>query len=79
MAAKAVEQATSDSGAGLKNRGCKTANFYVIKNTTMPAILIEHGFYTNLEECEKLKSDSFRDILAQADANGIMNFFSLFQ
>ena len=79
MAAKAVEQATIDSGAGLKNRGCKTANFYVIKNTTMPAILIEHGFYTNLEECEKLKSDSFRDILAQADANGIMNFFSLFQ
>ena len=59
MAAKAVEQATIDSGAGLKNRGCKTANFYVIKNTTMPAILIEHGFYTNLEECEKAEIRQF--------------------
>lgn len=79
MAAKAVEQATINSGAGLKNRGCKTANFYVIKHTTMPAILIEHGFYTNQAECEKLKSSSFRDILAQADATGIMNFFRQFR
>lgn len=79
QAAKAVEAATLNSSAGLKNRGCKTANFYVIKNTTMPAILIEHGFYTNKEECEKLKSDSFRNILAQADATGIMNFFNQFK
>lgn len=79
QAAKAVEAATKNSSAGLKNRGCKTANFYVIKNTTMPAILIEHGFYTNQEECAKLKSSSFRDILAQADATGIMNFFKSFK
>ncbi len=78
MAAKAVESATMNSSAGLKDRGCKTANFYVIKNTEMPAILIEHGFYTNEAECEKLKSSSFRDILAQADATGIMNFFKQF-
>ena len=78
-AAKAVEAATKNSSAGLKNRGCKTANFYVIKNTTMPAILIEHGFYTNKAECEKLKSSSFRSVLAQADATGIMNFFKSFK
>ena len=78
-AAKAVEAATKASSAGLKNRGCKTANFYVLKNTTMPAILIEHGFYTNKEECEKLKSSSFRDTLAQADATGIMNFFAQYK
>ena len=54
-------------------------DFYVIKNTTMPAILIEHGFYTNKAECEKLKSSSFRSVLAQADATGIMNFFKSFK
>lgn len=79
QAAKAIEAATNASGAGLKDRGCKTANFYVIKNTYMPAVLIEHGFYTNKEECEKLKSSSFRDILAQADATGIMNFFAQYR
>lgn len=79
QAAKAIEAATNASGAGLKDRGCKTANFYVIKNTYMPAVLIEHGFYTNKEECEKLKSSSFRDILARADATGIMNFFAQYR
>ena len=29
---------------GWKNRGIKTANFYVIKNTKAPAILVELGF-----------------------------------
>ena len=76
---QAIEAATNASGAGLKDRGCKTANFYVIKNTYMPAVLIEHGFYTNKEECEKLKSSSFRDILARADATGIMTFFAQYR
>ena len=57
---------------GLKDRGIKTANFTVLKDTTMPAVLIEHGFYTNKEECEKLKSDSFRQKCAEADAKGIL-------
>ena len=32
-----------------KNRGTKTANFYVIKNTNMRACLIELGFIDNIE------------------------------
>lgn len=57
---------------GLKDRGIKTANFTVLTDTTMPAVLIEHGFYTNKEECEKLKSDSFRQKFAECDAKGIL-------
>ena len=38
----------------------------------MPAVLIEHGFYTNEAECEKLKSDSFRQKCAICDAKGIL-------
>lgn len=79
LAAKYVEKATMAAQSVIRDRGAKTANFYVIKNTEMPAILIEHGFYTNKSEVEYLKSDSFRNMLAQADATGIINFFNSFK
>ena len=63
---------------GILNRGIKTANFYVIKNTYMPAVLIEHGFYTNKEEGELMKSDEWQEQAAQYDVEGIMNFLKSF-
>lgn len=57
---------------GLKDRGLKTANFTVLTDTNMPAVLIEHGFYTNKEECEKLKDSNFRHKCAECDAKGIL-------
>lgn len=77
-AAKYIEKATKATGI-VKDRGRKTANFYVIKYTEMPAVLIEHAFFTNYEECQKMKTDSFRQTLAQADCTGIMNFFASFK
>ena len=64
---------------GLKDRGSKTANYAVIKNTDMPAVLIEHGFFTNETEIELLKSSEWRQKAAQCDANGIMNFLYSFK
>ncbi|MBR0596692.1 N-acetylmuramoyl-L-alanine amidase family protein [Sinanaerobacter chloroacetimidivorans] len=61
---------------GILNRGIKTGNLYVIKNTYIPAVLIEHGFFTNIEEVELLKSDEWRDKAAQYNAEGIMNFLN---
>lgn len=79
LAAKALEKAMRDKGIDLKDRGTKTEAFYVIKNTEMPAVLIEHGFYSNLTEVEKLKDSGFRQDLAEADCDGIMNFFNSFK
>lgn len=59
---------------GLNDRGVKEADFYVLKNTTMPAVLIEHGFYTNKEECALLKTSNFREKCAVADAKGILKY-----
>ena len=69
----------SGGGLGIKDRGVKTANFYVIKYTSMPAVLIEHGFYTSSVEIKKMKSSEWRQKAAQFNVNGIMNFFNSYK
>lgn len=43
----------------------------VLRNTLASAVLIEHGFHSNTAECWLLKSDDYRDKLAEIDARGI--------
>lgn len=75
--AKCIEE-KSIPYLGLKNRGIKENNsLYVLRNTKMAAVLIEHGFYTNKEELAKLKNDSFREMCAIADSKGILSYFGI--
>lgn len=47
-----------------KNRGVKKANFAVLRNTNMPAVLTEVGFISNAKEEKYLKSRKGRRKLA---------------
>ena len=49
----------------------------MLKDTDMPAVLIEHGFYTNKEECKKLKDSAFRQKCAECDAKGILEHLGI--
>lgn len=62
---------------GLKNRGIKTDGLYVTKHTKMPAVLIEHGFYSNYSEMQLLLTDEFREKCAVADAKGILSYLGI--
>lgn len=55
-----------------KNRGVKQANFAVVRDTHMPAVLIECGFMTNKEEAALLQSESYRLYCAKAIAFAIL-------
>lgn len=59
---------------GANDRNTRTANFYVLKYTDMPAVLVETGYMTNEEECEKLASPEYQQQVAQGIANGIMDY-----
>lgn len=59
-----------------RDRGVKYANFAVLRETKMPAILIECGFMTNKEECQLLKSESYRKKCANAIVFSIQNWMS---
>lgn len=60
---------------GIFNRGVKTANFYVMKHTNVPASLIELAFISNYREEKLLNSDSYQQKLAEAIAKGLARYF----
>ncbi len=56
------------------NRGVKSARFYVLKGTKMPAVLVEVGFISNREEEERLGSSYYRQEIAEAISEGILSY-----
>ncbi|AHF08086.1 cell wall-binding repeat-containing protein [Desulfitobacterium metallireducens] len=59
---------------GLYNRNVKSANFYVIKNTSMPAVLVELGFISNPTEEKLLSSADFQKKAAEGIYSGILAY-----
>jgi len=62
---------------GRPDRGVKSADFHVLRETRMTAILIECGFMTNRTEAELLKSDDYRRKCAAAIVAGIAETYGL--
>lgn len=60
---------------GLRDRGVKeNPTLYVLRKTTMPAVLCECGFMTNVIEAKLLKSDAYRKKCAVAICRGICSY-----
>ena len=60
-----------------RNRGVKTAGFYVLKHTTMPAILTEGCFLSNDAESQWVALDETRQGMAEAICLGILDYFNI--
>lgn len=45
------------------NRGWKSANYYVLKNTNAPAMLLEMGFVSNQEDCNKFNAEKIANAI----------------
>jgi N-acetylmuramoyl-L-alanine amidase len=57
-----------------KNRGVKSAPFWVLHRTAMPSILIELGFLSYKQEGEYLNSEAGQNELAQSVARAILQY-----
>ncbi|MFC7366020.1 MULTISPECIES: N-acetylmuramoyl-L-alanine amidase family protein [Bhargavaea] len=68
-------QAALVSATGRRNRGVKRANFAVVRETRMPAVLLECGFMTNRTEAGLLKNDRYRRQCARAIAFAVINWY----
>lgn len=62
---------------GMKDRGQKTANFAVIRETNMEAVLVENLFIDDKDDAKLLKDSGFKQALAEAEAQGIAKFLGL--
>ncbi|MET3728139.1 N-acetylmuramoyl-L-alanine amidase [Fictibacillus halophilus] len=59
------------------DRGQKTADFHVLRESNMPALLTENGFIDNVNDANKLKTTSFIESIARGHVNGIVKSFNL--
>jgi N-acetylmuramoyl-L-alanine amidase len=57
-----------------RNRGTKTARFYVLKYTRIPSVLVEAGYLSNKFEELKFRDGSYADRMADTIAKGILAY-----
>jgi len=57
------------------NRGVKEAGFYMLKKTSMPAILVEAGFMSNKTEAGYMLDQSFQYEVAKEIFDGVVKYF----
>lgn len=62
---------------GMNRRIAKPGDFYIIKNSPMPAVIVELGYLSNVKEQKKLQQEWYQDQLARAVAKGIASYFGL--
>jgi N-acetylmuramoyl-L-alanine amidase len=78
--AASVQQALygtlSTQGAGVRDRGVREASFVVLTGTEMPSILAEVSFVSSPADEERLRSEAYRQQIAQAIYKGIERFAS---
>jgi N-acetylmuramoyl-L-alanine amidase len=56
------------------NRGTKAGQFFVIAKVHHPAVLVEGGFLSNKDETIKLATPEYRERIAGAIGEGILNY-----
>jgi N-acetylmuramoyl-L-alanine amidase len=58
----------------LSSRAIEQAPLRVLASVNMPAVLVEVGFLTNLDEEKQLLSDAYQNTVAQAILDGLLRF-----
>lgn len=57
-----------------KSRGVKKADFYVLRGSLMPAVLVEIGYISNAREAKSLRNPNYQKKIAEGIGRGILHF-----
>ncbi|MEP0947890.1 DUF3747 domain-containing protein [Leptolyngbya subtilissima DQ-A4] len=58
----------------MRDRGVRTARFYVLRYTTMPSVLVETGFVTGSQDAARFRDPAAVNRIADGIAQGILNY-----
>ena len=58
----------------ITDRGIKRARFWVLRECTIPAVLIEGGFVSNPQEASRIAQPAYRQAMAECIVQGIGNY-----
>ncbi|MEL7331945.1 MAG: N-acetylmuramoyl-L-alanine amidase, partial [Cyanobacteria bacterium J06560_2] len=61
----------------LRDRGVRRARFYVLVNTSMPAVLVETGFVTGREDAARFRDPAAVNTIADGIAAGILQHLNV--
>jgi len=60
----------------IPNRGIKQANFFVLRGTQMPAVLVEGAYLSNYGDEAKLNTKKFQSALADSIYEGVKKYYA---
>ena len=63
---------TIEKSGEIVSRNAKPSGYYKLKNTTVPAVLVETGYLSNYNERNQLISGEYQGKLAQELVEGIV-------
>ncbi len=63
---------------GTKNRGATTSEFVVVKQNTVPAVLVELGFMSNASDYAKLTDPYYQKMAAKAIYDSVVEIFNTY-
>lgn len=58
----------------MRDRGVRQARFYVLRHTSMPAVLVETGFVTGAEDAARFRNPAAVNQIADGIARGILEY-----
>lgn len=63
---------------GASDRGVRRETFAVLRETALPAILLEFGYMSNYDEVQRLLTDSYQHTLSKALLEGVNTYFKTY-
>ena len=66
-----------DDGTNQRNRGVITANYYTLRATNCPSVIVEAGFMTNLVEAKRMMDPDFQKEVGEECCKGVCKYLGV--